>query len=142
MPRRLRVQTSELGPLELFVIYADKESWEGYWQALQGTEIASLFTEVSKETYDHALVGWTRPLITQLGLDPKGALRKLPVTARQCAVREGCPFYDKKHCTPSSAKMPWCFQPNVGEDSQKRSLSAEVIGLWREGVYVVVVQEA
>jgi len=141
MPRRLKIATKELGPLELYVIYETDGVWEGTWQPVQGSDVTSLMTTISKEVYDHALKGWTRPLITALGLAPSGALRKLPLGAARCAARTKCPFFDKKACVPASPKMPVCFEADVSPDEQKRHLTSEIIKLWRDGVYVVVVQE-
>jgi hypothetical protein len=140
MSRRLRLDTRELGPLELFVIYSYNGAWEARWQPIQHDEVAGLFTVVSKEVYDHALLGWTKPFITALGLSPEGALRKLPVAHQQCEARKRCTFYDKKRCLAASPKMPWCYEPGGVEDGEKRRLVAEIIGEWRQGVYVVVVQ--
>jgi hypothetical protein len=141
MPRRLKLPTRELGALELHVIYDYGGTWEEAWRPLQGTPIASIFTTVSKANYDHALLGWTKPFVDGLGLSPAAALRKLPAEAQQCAVRNRCVFYDKRRCIPSSSKLPWCYEPGGIDDDTKRHLSAEVIGFWRQGVYVVVVQE-
>lgn len=141
MSRRLKVATRELGLLELFVIYETNGVWEASWQPLQGEPITSLLTVISKETWDHALLGWTKPLITALGLAPKGALRKIPLESARCAVRDRCPFYDKKRCTPASTKMPWCYEPDVSDDENKRRLTSEVLRFWLDGVYVLVVQE-
>lgn len=141
MPRRLKLPTTELGSVELYVIYDYSGTWEDEWKPLQGAEVTALFTVVSKDVFDHALHGWTRPFVDALGLAPVGALRKLPAAAKQCALRERCPFYDRKKCVPSSPKLPWCFEPDGIDDQEKRRLAAEVIGFWRQGVYVVVVQE-
>lgn len=142
MSRRLKLATSEMGPLELFVIYDYNGTWETHWQPIQHEEVSGLLTTVSKEVYDHALLGWTKPFITALGLSPEGALRKLPRAQQQCEVRKRCPFYDKRRCVVTSSKMPWCYEPDGIEDGGKRRLIAEIIGEWRQGVYVVVVHSA
>jgi hypothetical protein len=38
--------------------------------------------------------------------------------------------------------MPWCFEPSGIEDPNARRLVAELIQLWRQGVYTVVVIDA
>lgn len=142
MPRRLKLPTVELGVLELYVIYDYDGVWEDAWKPLQGSDLTSLATTVSKDVFDHALHGWSKPFVTALGLAPTGALRKLPVKATVCALRSNCTFYDKARCVPASAKLPWCFEPDGFDDPEQRRLAAEVVMLWRQGVYVVVVREA
>ena len=137
----MKVDTKELGFLELYLIYDEGGVWEEEWLPLQGNEIAALFTVVPKDTVEHALRGWTSPLVKALGLPPKGALLKVPERARVCTLRGRCPFYDKAMCFPTAKKMPWCFEPELSDDPEARRLASEVIKYWREGVYVVLVQE-
>lgn len=141
MPRRLKIDSFEMGFLELYLIYDEGGTWEPEWRALQGEEMTTLFTRVPKDTMDHALKGWTRPFITALGLSPEGCLIKLPTTARKCGTRERCSFFDKKLCFPTAKKMPWCFVPDGIEGEERIRLASEVIKFWREGVYVVLVKE-
>lgn len=130
-----------MGPLELYLIYENDGLWEEQWRPLQGDAFTSLLTVVPKETMSHCLYGWSSPLVKALGLAPKGALVKLPLAAKECALRETCTFYDGATCFPTAKKMPWCFEPDGLGNPQKRRLASEVIKFWREGVYVVVVQE-
>jgi len=139
MPRRLKVATTEMGPLELFVIYAYSGEWEPPWRAISALPVVHLLTTLTKEQFDAALIGWTKPLVTALRISPEGALRKIGLSENRCFQRANCPFFDKKSCSPQSKKMPWCFEPEVSEDPEARRLTAEVIGYWREGVYVAVV---
>ncbi len=112
--------------------------WEPAWAAFQGHPITTLFAAVSKADMDHALHGWTRPFVDQLGPAPALLLRKLP--QHTCTHKERCVLFDKRKCVPTNPKMPWCFQP-VGTDEQTGPLAAESIRLWREGVYIVIVKE-
>jgi len=125
-----------MGTLELYLIYDEGGIWELEWRELQGVPLD--LPEVSKEDMDHALHGWTRPLVDGLGPPPKGMLLKLPKTARLCAHEQTCPFYDKRRCGLFLSKLPWCFEA-AGLEAPK--LVAEVIKLWRQEVYVVVVRE-
>jgi hypothetical protein len=130
-----------MGFLELYLIYDEGGVWEQNWRPLQGNEIASLLTTVPKDTIEHALRGWTSPLVKSLGLPPQGALIKLPESARVCTLRDRCPFYDKARCFPTAKRMPWCYEPDGSEDPEVRRLMSEIVKSWREGVYVVLVQE-
>ena len=140
MPRRLKLTTAEMGYLELFLIYQTGPDFEATWKPLQGLGLAACFTVVTKETMDHALHGFTRPFIQQLGLAPAGCLRKIPVENRECAHLKECPFYDRVGCLPTAKKLPNCYQP-AGVGDETRQLGAEVVSLWREGVFIVVVTE-
>lgn len=135
MPRRLTLQTPEMGPLELYLIYNEDGIWEVQWREFQGVWP---LPEISKADMDHALHGWTRPLVDQLGPPPKGMLRKLPTEARRCSVETRCPFFNAKHCGLLLPKMPWCFIP---EGTAASHLATELINLWRSEVYVVVIKE-
>jgi hypothetical protein len=138
--RRLKLKTAELGDLELFLIYQYGDKWESDWLPLQGQVITGLLTVATQELMDHALRGWTSPLAKSLGVPPEGAIRKLP--SQLCYRRDPCPFHQKKTCIPTHPKMPWCFEPETIEDPNARSLAAELVRLWREGVYIVVVIHA
>jgi len=135
VPRRLQIPSAEMGTLQLYLIYEYAGCWEDEWAPMQGVlDLPS----VSKEVMDHALHGWTRPLVDALGPPPKGRLLLLPRSARECAQRATCPSYDLKRCGALLKKMPWCFEPDGVE---AKLLVTEVISLWREEVYVVVVLE-
>lgn len=141
MSRRLKVASAEMGFLELYLIYQYGEEYESDWRALQGHPLTSLFTVVSKETMDHALKGFTRPLVQQLGLPPLGCLHKFPPASRECVHRAECPFYDRTDCLPTAKKLPNCYQPDGVEGEEARRLGHEVVTFWREGVFIVVVRE-
>jgi len=133
MPRRLTLPSPEMGSIELYFIYDEKGVWEEDWRPLQG---AMDLPTIPKEITDHALHGWSRLLVDNLGPPPKGMLHKLSDSSKQCVHKEVCPFL--QHCCGALfTKMPWCFEPagiNPG------NLAAEVIKLWRQGVYVLVVR--
>jgi len=128
-----------MGFQELFLIYETAGVWEPAWAPLRGHPLTSLFAIVSKEDMDHALHGWTRPLVDRLGPAPKFLLRKLPSHA--CALRARCSLFQARFCVPTHPKMPLCFQPDDTDD-QTGMLASEAIRLWREGVYVIVVVDA
>lgn len=136
MPRRLQIPSLEMGTLQLYLIYSYGGNWEQEWAPMK--DVLDLPC-VSKETMDHALHGWTKPLVDALGPPPKGRLVLLPRSARACAHRATCPSHDPKACGPLLKKMPWCFEP---DGLEARLLATEVIKYWREEVYVVVVEEA
>lgn len=137
MGRRLKIRTPEMGDLELYLIYQYGEVWEEEWALLQGQSITNLLTVITQEVMTHALKGWSKPLVTALGIPPEGAIRKLDDP--RCYRRELCPFHVKKSCIPKHPKMPLCFEPEGIEDPTARLLGSELIKLWRAGVYILVV---
>jgi hypothetical protein len=139
MPRQLKVSTREMGNLELYLIYAKGDAWEAEWRPLQGTTMADLFTVVTKEVMDHALWGYSKPLVTALGIPPVGALRKLPQP--RCTRKGTCPFYIPTDCVPTGKNLPHCFQLEGLPSDESRTLAYEAVRLWREGVYIAVVKE-
>ena len=141
MSRRLKIQTSELGYLELFLIYETGGFWEVPWRSLQTTSaIRDLLTSVSSETMDHGINGWTSPLVKKLGLPPYGCLLKFPKDLTPCQHRKKCPFFDRVVCLPTYKKTPTCYEPESKDE--ERPLLSELVRLWKEGVYVVLVQES
>lgn len=132
MPRRLRVQTREMGTLEVYLLRAG----EAEWRALAETAVSDLVSRMPRSTLEHALQGWSRPFVDALGLPPEGAIRKLPKRHHECALRERCAAWHNASCRPTAKKMPFCFEPDG-----LPTLAAEVVRLWREGVYVVITQE-
>lgn len=141
MPRDLTLPTRELGDLKLFLIYAKAGEWELSWRPIQKLPIAESFTVTTKSVMDHALRGWTLPLVKGLSIPPVGALRKLPLVSQHCEARTGCPMYHRTECTVTHAKMPWCFQPGGLAGDEERRLAADAIQKWRAGVYLIVVDE-
>ena len=137
MPRQIKLQTREVGDLHLMLVRSIGGEWESDWASLQGSSYARYFTVVSKEVVDHALHGWTSPLVKLLSYSPKDSLHCVSPDARQCSLWDKCVFYRKKDCIPNAKNMPNCFQP-AGLPPE---LGYEVLRLWRESVYVLIVEE-
>ena len=141
MPRRLKLETREKGTLDLLLIYQTGDQWESEWAPLQNTAFADLLAIIPDEAMNHALRGWTKPFCSALALPPPGALRKIPLLHRSCDHRARCPFYCATDCQPLGKKLPTCFQPAALESDAARILAYEIVRLWRESVYCVVVKE-
>lgn len=137
MARLIKLQTREMGDLHLMLIRSEGGVWEAEWDSLRQTPYATYFTVIPKETLDHALHGWTSPLVKGLGPSPAMILHRLSPDSKQCAVWDKCVFYRKTDCIPKSPKLPHCFVP-VGVPTEQ---GYEVLRFWRDAVYVVVVQE-
>jgi hypothetical protein len=142
VPRRVKVLTREMGAVELYLIYSQEGVWEEEWRPLQASVgLLDGIGSLPKDEMEQAYIGWTKPLVEALGPPPKGKLIKLPAITRACMSRQRCPFYRPRDCGHLLKKMPWCFEPDGVEDPAVRQLLMEVIKLWREGVYVLVVLE-
>lgn len=141
MSRRLKLPTLELGELEILAIRESDGQWDPEWEPLRGTIFGDLFSMVPKSALDHALVGWSWPLVQVLGLSPEGVLVKVPRASRQCYRRRKCSLYIARDCHMQSKKMPWCFEPDEVEDEAVRKAAAKAIEEWRQGVYLIVIRE-
>lgn len=138
MSRRLKVGTREMGDVDLYLIYNYGAFWESSWEPLRQHPFARNLATSTHEIVEQALLGYSRPLVKGLGLFPKGMLHKLPLAA--CENAATCTLYVERNCLSTAKGMPWCFEP-AGFDSTVRPLVAELVRLWREQVYVVVVEE-
>jgi hypothetical protein len=134
----MTLNTREMGKLDLYLIYDYAGTWESDWKPLQGHPVGSLLAKAHHDIIEHAILGFSRPLVKGLGLFPKGLLHKLPSQA--CEHAKTCTLFIAKNCLSTVKAMPWCFEPD-GFDSSVRPLVAELVRLWREQVYVVVVEE-
>lgn len=139
MARLMKLPTLERGEIIVLAITERDGQWEPEWEPLRETVYGRQFTAVSRETLEHALRGFSRPLSDALGIPPVGALRKIPGPSRACYARRKCPFYEPHACHPQAAKMPWCFEPDDINDKKVRQSAAQAIEQWREGVYLLAV---
>jgi len=135
LSRELKVPT-QVGTLDVLAIYRVAGLFEGEWSSLNGvsSDILDLVTTVPSEVWDQALEGWSKPLVSLLGREPAGCLKKLPAEAKVCEKKSSCPFFSKRSCFPEGREMPWCYVPS-GFDVKV----ADLIVAWREGKYVIVV---
>lgn len=140
MVRRMKLPTIERGEIDVLAIDERNGEWEPEWEPLRGTAFGNQFSVVSRETLDHALRGFSRPLSQALGIPPVGALKKIPLASKLCYLRLKCPFHDAHRCFPEAKRMPWCFEPDDVAEGVRRA-ATRAIELWREGVYVLVVKD-
>lgn len=129
-----------MGEVSLLVTWEKDGKWEPELEVLRGTPIGGLLSVIDDGVFQHALRGYSRPLVDVLGIPPEGALRKLPDAASDCALRHTCPFHEAR-CKLSSKLMPWCFEPEGFSDPELRKAVTKVIEEWRGNVYVVVVRD-
>lgn len=140
--RQVKVGLRERGgDAQLLLVSSRQGQWEEPWDQLRGTAPGRLLSVVSRADVEHALHGFSRPLSAALGLPPEGCLVKLPKTARRCHRERTCPLYEPRHCHLQSSKLPLSFEPAGFEDERLRHQIGELVRWWREGVYVVVVEE-
>jgi hypothetical protein len=140
MSRQVRLPTLEKGDLQVLLVYTVGDEWEPDWEPLRGTTFGDQFSVVPKEAVDHAFHRLSKPLTQALGIQPQGALRKIPPKSRVCFRRNKCPLFNPKQCFPEAKIMPWCFEPDGVEPESVRLLATQVIELWRHGIYIVIVK--
>jgi len=137
MGRRIKFITPQMGDLHLYAIWEKGGSWEDPWEILRETRIGDQFSRVSQDALDHALNKYHRPLVDQLGIPPKGALRKLGST--ECLLRHSCTFYEPSSCQTQAKHLSHCFELDGIEDPAIRQIAYQAIEYWRSSIYVVVV---
>lgn len=142
MSRQVCLPTREMGDIHVLLISCTGGKWEPEWDSLRGTVFGDQFSVVSHDAVTLALKRLSKPLTQALGIQPQGALRKIPLKSRKCANHERCPLFDPKQCFPEAKNMPWCFEPAGVEPESVRLLATQAIELWRRGVYIVVVTGA
>ena len=101
-------------------------------------EFALLLPIVDGEAFSHALHGRMRPLMEQIGPEPKHQLARIQPPFDKCQVADTCPMHDLKRCHPRRLKLPECWMPNSG-DLSRRAMSVVTLA-WSEGRYVVIVE--
>jgi hypothetical protein len=138
--RRVKLPTQEMGVVTLLTIRQRDGKWEDEWEPLRESPFGALLSVITNDAFDHALHGWSKPMVQSLGIPPDGALHKLPKEARECHRRAVCPLYDV-NCVPFSKRMPWCFEPGGIADEKVRKAVARAIEKWHAGVYLVVIVE-
>jgi hypothetical protein len=138
--RFIKIPTREMGELRILLISEENGQWEPEWEPLRGTIFGDQFSRISKETLEHALNRWSRPLVDTLGIPPVGALKKIPFEGRACFRRRTCPLFNPKQCFPEAKVMSSCFEPDGVPDEIVRYAATRAFEYWREGVYLVVVQ--
>ncbi len=101
-------------------------------------EFATLIPVVSGPTMSHALHGHMRPLMEQIGPEPKHQLIRIPAPYDVCSMAGECVMYDAKRCHPRSKKLPECWWPDA-EEGVRRAMAVVTLA-WAENRYVVVVE--
>lgn len=142
MSRQVRLPTREVGELRLLLIEEKDGQWEPEWEPLRGTVFGDQFSIVSKEVVEHALNNYSRPLVDALGIEPAGALKKVPRDSRLCIQRDRCVLHDPKLCFPESKNMPFCFEPDGVAEGSVRFAATRAFEYWRDRVYIVVIKDA
>lgn len=138
----MTLPTLEMGEIKVLAVFEKGGFWEPEWDPLRESRIGAQFTVLDNSILSHALNGWSKPLVDALGIPPVGALKKLPLAAKQCRRRQVCPLYDPKQCFPEAAKMPWCYEPDGTSSEPFVRAAARAIEEWRQGVYVLIVTGA
>lgn len=147
MIQRFSLTTSQWGevkilrptPHEQRVGEAIHEDPWGELSPLRETSFASLIPVVSGEVFSMALHGYAKPLMEQIGPEPRYQLIRIPPLYRQCSQRKPCLMFDSKVCRPGHKRLPECWAPEVEVPAAMRAV-AMVTHAWTEDRYVVIVE--
>lgn len=117
------------------VMPVNDDPW-GLFAVLKGTPWEQLIATVSGASLSHAVRGYMRPILAELGPPPNGLIRKLPVGHKVCAHKDDCPIATVR-CVPGP-KLPECWDSAGLSDLAKPAATAVALA-WRDGFHVVVV---
>ena len=131
------ISSLEYGDILVLRPYPRSGNAWGDLAPLRGTPLEPFITVVSGASLSHALHGFVRPLMQEIGTHPHGMLRKVQEPQRTCRAAKDC-FIRSKDCYPHP-KVPGCFSPS-GLDPEAQLAASQVIGAWAEGRYVIVVE--
>lgn len=106
-------------------------SW-GSFLELKDTEWARFIDEVSSDSVERALQGDCTPLMKEGLRDPRGCLKRAPLT-KECADAKRCTSFKKSVCNSTSKDTPECFALSKDLPPSVRVL----LSAWKEGYYVV-----
>ena len=115
-----------------------EDRW-GILAPIRGTSWEPLIYEVTGEAFSHALHGWLKPLVNELGPPPLRIGHRIPREESVCAMLDECVIANREMCH-ASGPPPDCYYPPV-EDPALNKAMEEVVVAWREGSYVIVVTD-
>jgi len=105
----------------------------------EAPEFATLLPVVDGEAFSDALHGRMRPLMLQIGPEPKYQLVRIPAPFNECVRSGSCIMFDAKRCQPRSKKLPECWLPRGSEGAAQRAMAIVTL-TWAENRYVVIVE--
>lgn len=115
----------------------NNDPW-GSLAPLKDTKWAEYVPQVKGESMSHALHGYLKPLLDEIGPEPRLITKKIPENAGKCALYKSCLTAEPK-CNPAGPP-PECYEAPA--DSYEVSLAATLLVLlWKEGAWVVVVED-
>jgi len=104
----------------------------GSFLELAGTEWEGFIDVVSSDALDRALRGDCTPLMREGLRDPKGCLKRAPLT-KTCSDAKGCASFKKEVCQTTHKNTPECFSFWRDIPTSVRVL----LSAWKEGYYVI-----
>lgn len=99
----------------------------------------SLIPVVDGRTFERALLGDSMPLMRAMGLPPEGSLKQIRGDDRICVNKGTCALYDPEGCHLNKL-TPECWESPL-VDPLKSMAASFLTRLWRDGTYVVVVED-
>ncbi len=141
MYRVVRLLNTPLGPIQIAAIGEDASgTWNAFSELRQKLpDIADMLPKIPFQTWDHGLRGLYKPLTDALGRPPYANLIKVPYQV--CGSKDTCQMYSKSDChVQAKGKiLKMCFTPNPALGISVTEEFFDLIRLWRENFYVVVI---
>ena len=148
--RKIDLTDLPQGQLKLLVAFATDDLPWGEYEILKNTSWEQGITEVSGESFSHALHGWLVPLKRELGRKPEVSASRITDEEGSCSLHGACVGWNAAFCRPSGkapdntkeSGPPRCYEaPVIREDPQGRqqALKNRLAFAWKEGRHSVVV---
>ena len=123
-----------------FVVYRpipkNNDPW-GSLAPLKDTEWAKFVPVVRGDNMSHALHGYLKPLLDEIGPEPRLLTKKIPESVGRCSLYKTCMTAEPK-CIPAGPP-PECYEASADSYAVARAATMLVL-LWKEGAWVVVVE--
>lgn len=143
MAKKVTFEDKEDITYPLYVIRFDASGqWEDRWRPIQEHEgldsVRDVIPEVTYDSFQKGLSGWSDPLLQELELRPDECFIKVADRLKQCDYRNDCIDYRPEECGPH-LDFPVCFLAAVDADFTTQSLLTELFSYWDAGRWVCLV---
>lgn len=138
--KEIKLNDKDWGEIHLVMAIPRPGNPWGSFSPLKGTLWEKAVKPVSGEAMSDALHGFATPLMRQLLRKPLDTLKTIPLQEKRCRMAtDGTCLAASKNCVPGTRVLPICYEPPE-DDSEIRTVAAEVAKWLDQGRYVIVVE--
>ncbi len=122
-----------------FAVFRPIPKGENLWgslECLKGTEWEKMIPVVTGESMSHALHGYLKPLIEEIGPEPRLTAKQVPEAMGRCAMYKDC-LTAEPRCVPAGPP-PDCYEAPMADPAASFAATTVVL-CWKAGDWVVVV---